>query len=306
MEVSQNTEPCMLSHLTPLAIRAFNGTSFRPGKRGESLIREHSAELMADIKGITTEAEKFGVSATGAIEKYRLKYEKHLSAYLNSHSNIVSSMIAGPSNFPSERMQKRSRWTDNKYSEFRKWRSRALKVIKKSFSPKETPVTELEKARKDLETRQKQQEFMKAANKVVRAAKGMDCTEDLMNIQGMTSALARNLQIPDQVHGTGFAPYQLQNNNQNISRLKQRVTQLEKKAEKHINHEQQEIEINGIRFVENYEADRLQLFFPGRPTPDVIQILKKSGWHWSPSNQCWQRKITGNAIFSAKEILQLI
>jgi hypothetical protein len=62
--------------------------------------------------------------------------------------------------------------------------------------------------------------------------------------------------------------------------------------------------INGVELVKNFDADRMQIFFNGKPSIEVIQKLKKNAWRWSPFNKCWQRKLTNNAISDAKYILK--
>ena len=41
-----------------------------------------------------------------------------------------------------------------------------------------------------------------------------------------------------------------------------------------------------------------------KPTPELITELKKSGWHWSPTNDAWQRKNTRAAEYVANRILK--
>ena len=67
--------------------------------------------------------------------------------------------------------------------------------------------------------------------------------------------------------------------------------------------ESEETEINGVRFVKNYESDRLQLYFDGKPSTEMICKLKANAFRWSPSNGCWQRQLTGNAICAAERLL---
>jgi hypothetical protein len=62
-------------------------------------------------------------------------------------------------------------------------------------------------------------------------------------------------------------------------------------------------EFEGVEIIENTESDRLQLVFDGRPTAEMMTDMKKSGWHWSPSNKAWQRKLTDNAMRSARVLL---
>jgi hypothetical protein len=59
-------------------------------------------------------------------------------------------------------------------------------------------------------------------------------------------------------------------------------------------------EVNGVRIVRNYGLDRVQLIFAGKPDDETRGRLKSSGWHWSPRESAWQRKLTNNAIYNAK------
>lgn len=62
------------------------------------------------------------------------------------------------------------------------------------------------------------------------------------------------------------------------------------------------IEINGVQIVKNFDLDRVQILFGGKPEPETIKALKGSGWNWSPRNSAWQRKLTDAAFRSAKQI----
>lgn len=62
--------------------------------------------------------------------------------------------------------------------------------------------------------------------------------------------------------------------------------------------------IGEIEIVTNYEAERIQILFPGKPSPEVIGDLKGSGWKWSPRNEAWQRFITPASMRSAKQIAE--
>ena len=60
--------------------------------------------------------------------------------------------------------------------------------------------------------------------------------------------------------------------------------------------------IGDVEVVTNYEADRIQMLFPGKPSPEIIGELKGRGWRWSPKNSAWQRFITPASMQSAKII----
>ncbi len=54
--------------------------------------------------------------------------------------------------------------------------------------------------------------------------------------------------------------------------------------------------IGEVRVLQNTDDNRLQLFFPGKPEPEMIENLKSRGFKWSPRNMAWQRQLTPNAL----------
>lgn len=49
-----------------------------------------------------------------------------------------------------------------------------------------------------------------------------------------------------------------------------------------------EQQVGEVRVVDSVEDNRLQAFFPGKPSDEVRAALKRAGFRWSPSNGCWQ------------------
>ena len=56
----------------------------------------------------------------------------------------------------------------------------------------------------------------------------------------------------------------------------------------------QESENKFFKVKENVEAMRIQLFFEGKPEPEVRDILKSNGFRWAPSVGAWQRQLNNN------------
>lgn len=293
-------ETASLEHLRKLATQAHYNTSFSPEKRGDSIIKEYTEELNNDFATIqkASTQENSADKLQETLSRYQQKYETHLSAWLHSRTGLASSMITGPANFPVARMQKRQRWADNKYEYFREWRQRALKAILKSQRP---PANELEKARKNLQDREKMQEIMTAANKIIRNG-GPEVKNELSKL-GLSERSIHEILTPNWTKKTGFMPYQLSNNNAEIRRLRSRVTVLEAKENLAKNEGEKTEEIDGIKMVHNYQADRVQLFFDGKPDQETISRLKSNGFHWTPSQRAWQRKLTNQAISAAKNVI---
>ncbi len=118
------TEQTPLAHLLRAAINAHSGTSFSPEKRGEQLIKEYEAVLQSDLDEISAADDE-------TKQNYKARFIKHLNAWLSAKSRIVSTMIAGGSNFPVRRMEKYNRWEDSAYKTFFDFREKATKGILK-------------------------------------------------------------------------------------------------------------------------------------------------------------------------------
>ena len=67
-----------------------------------------------------------------------------------------------------------------------------------------------------------------------------------------------------------------------------------------------EEETKGVKIIHNTDLDRLQLLFDGKPAPEIISILKKNAFRWSPSNKAWQRQLTPNAIYAANKVIEAL
>ena len=59
---------------------------------------------------------------------------------------------------------------------------------------------------------------------------------------------------------------------------------------------------DGGRVEMNAGINRLQVFFDGAPPQETRAALKSNGFKWAPSRKAWQRQLTGNAVYSAKNI----
>lgn len=168
---------------------------------------------------------------------------------------------------------------------------------------------ELDKAISDLHKAETLQETMKKANAIIRSNKNVDAR--LVSEAGLSESSVRKIQQPDFAGRIGFPTYALTNNNASIKRLQERVKMLNKKVEgaekaKEGQSESYTFENYGGGTIDvNYPEDRVQIYFTvkSKPTPEAYTKLKSNGWHWSPSNSAWQRKITPQAISNAVYIM---
>lgn len=278
-----------LDNLKTLAVQSHYGTSFSPEKRGENLINEFEQILSEDLQKIkdATEVQK---------ENYIAKFKSLLTSWLHAKSNCLSTMIAGPSNFPVRRAEKANRSEQNKYEIFTYWRQKAIKAIIKSTLPEINP---LEDAKANLESRIKLQERYKAVNAAYRIFKKTGKIS--ANLSESDIKLIQTWQPQYSFEKSPILPWQMSNNLANIKRLEQRVKELEAKEEKKTVENKEIMFTDGIVIL-NYQIDRIMIKHNSKPDRSVIDNLKRFGFHWSPSNVCWMRQITNDAIYKTQTL----
>lgn len=151
----------------------------------------------------------------------------------------------------------------------------------------------LAKLRARLEERISQQDTWRTMNRLIRRG-------DVAGIANMGySAEAAASIVKD-----GPQPrYRLANNSHEIRRLRDRIANLERaaaRATKETDHP------SGVRIVENVEANRVQLFFPGKPDDETRRILKGYAFKWAPSVGAWQRYLSDAATRAAHYVLNTL
>ena len=117
---------------------------------------------------------------------------------------------------------------------------------------------------------------------------------------GYSDEQIRRLREPDFCGRIGYPDFILQNNNANIHRIEECIKKLQETKTRGT----LEIENQFFKIVENAEAMRLQLFFDGKPEPEVREVLKSNGFRWAPSQSAWQRQLTDNARYALKRVIE--
>ncbi len=153
----------------------------------------------------------------------------------------------------------------------------------------------IEKLKEKIASLQAAQDFMKAANKCLNKKD----KEAFLKLPHATPELWEKINTPDVFKYTGYARYTLQLNNANINRLKKRLQQLEEISQQ----ASTELIIKNVRLVSNIAANRVQLFFEGKPAEEVRKRLKQNGFRWCRSEMAWQRHLTSSAVNIALSIL---
>ena len=289
-----------------LAIRAHSGTSFSPERRGESERSGWAQDMRNDyarvMRHATTDEQRQALDAQFAAYRSALLSRKR--ALLASHSNIVSTLIAGPSNFPVRQMEKRNRSYDNKVKDYLEFREKALARMCNTFADpvgiRTGEAGAVDALQAKIDKAEAKQEHMKLVNKTIRKHLKAEPAAKVAALMaaGLTEAEAWSALKPDVFGGIGFASFELTNNNANIKRMKEQQAKAQKLATTATNEQQ----IGEVKIVDNAEADRLQVFFPERVARPIYDLLKAHGFRWTPTAGCFQAYRGSNATYWASMI----
>ncbi|MDP4158217.1 MAG: hypothetical protein Q8911_00435 [Bacillota bacterium] len=294
-----------------LARRSKENMSFSDYKPGSATAEYNSeiariAELIEAAKPMVSEEGKAKLDRF--LESYKARYASWINRRNASGAKHVSVMIAGPANYnmrAHERYLSREGKLWEEYEEFKNPEYKISSIVAGDKVIRSNDANAIEKLQAKLEELEKLQESMKAANAILRKKKLTDeeKVEQLKAI-GFGEAKAHGLLQPDFCGRIGFS-YHLTNNNATIRNTKQRINKLERERAKgntEIIIESVESESKGIRIVDNVEAARLQIFFPGKPDAEVRTELKKNGFRWTPSIGAWQSYRSSRANEAAQRI----
>ena len=158
----------------------------------------------------------------------------------------------------------------------------------------------IKKLRAELASAEKSQDMMKAANKAIRANKTPETQTAALVALGFTEAQAAEAIKPDFARRVGFPSYALSNNNANMTRIKGRIAELEKRS--------QRVDVektgDGFTYREDTTENRVMFIFDGKPDEATREILKREAFKWSPSRGAWVRQLNNAGIWAGKQVLE--
>jgi hypothetical protein len=308
-EQKQGAEPetetedyiCALSDIPyDLAYDAHRMSSFVPDERAKQEQASYFKHMRAVYEGLEKLADTEEKKATLKEEfpRYRKGYIAKYSALLSAKSRTMSSMITGPSNFPTARNEKRMDIAHRRLTEFLEWDEKSQNRMERALTPEDAPIKTVdqdavERLRGKISEAVARQEKMKAANKIIRSDR--DVIPRLKELGLTDKEIKENGK-------NGFYGFYLTNNNARIKRLKEQLSKAEKLREEAKTGER-EFPFEGGTLELDYEDGRLKLYFDGMPSLEKRNELKKNGFKWSPRNKAWQRQLTNNAKWAAKEVV---
>jgi hypothetical protein len=291
-----------------VAISAHNGTSHVPEQRGAYEQRSYAESLQQDYDNLTkviVNKPEMAAVLEEEFARYRDGIKKRTLAYLWSRSRVVSTFIAGGSNFPVRRMEKRQGYVEKRLNELIDFRARALAAIRKTLCPELRPImlgdaNAGERLQDKIAKAEAFQNQMKACNLAIRknAKVGAEAQVAALIALGINESRAHMLLKPDFCGRIGFADYELTNNNANIRRMKGRLANVERAQSQPAT----ETEGANARFEDSPSENRVRLFFPSIPAAEIRSTLKGAAFRWTPSLGCWQAYRNERTITLAKQI----
>ena len=304
------------------AARAHHGTSFSPEKRGKMYVDNYLAQMEStNEQFLSWRTDDNADQMREDLEGFKAGYLKHMWAYLDAHSRIMSQMITGSGGWTSatvRRNNKRNEVTNKRLTEWVEYTPYKLGKLAAKYNPRaidNQPIWSddaeaINKLDAKIQKLQKKQALMKAVNAVFRKAKGAEVEEviDLLMELGISEGNATELTKPGLSGKPGFESFSLTNNSAEIRRLKGRLVELERRAaalekrEAETGSASKEIEKNGIILREDAALMRVMFFFPGKPDAKTRDLLKSNGFKWAPSNGAWQRLLNNNGIGAANHL----
>lgn len=289
-----------------MACTAQNANSFRDYVAGSA-----TAEYRAQVDRVYDVVDEIAARKPHLLERAARKadrYSRKLAEYYNNfyrnEASCPSLLICGGSNFPVRKKEKQNNRRDLLNQDWQRLENCAQEIERLLIM--EQPILSndenaLELLEEKLVKLMQLQEQMKAVNAYYCKHKTLaGCAEltDDMRYE-IEASWARGWYV-----GKPYPAYELSNNSANIRRIKQRIAKLEQ--EKSRGSQEKALDDVGIMVKENIEDMRIQLFFANKPEPEVRDILKQQAFRWSPRNGCWQRQLTDNARYAAKQIVKKI
>ncbi len=257
-----------------LAKRAKENMSFSDYRAGSATaefiqVIAEAQEKIDHAKLNASEESKERLDA--AFNRYKYQYANWINKYNSNGAGHVSVMIAGPSNYDMRKHEKYLNREGKLFEEFRNIDidSDISKILNGDKIIKSDDANALDKLKDKLAKAIEEHEGYKAHN--VNARK-----------EGKPS----------------LAAYVLQNSNQRIKNIKDRISHIEKQKSQ----DSAETIVNGIKIIDNVEANRVQIIFDGKPSQEIRNALKSRGFKWAPSNIAWQRFRSQEALRIANQI----
>ena len=278
-------------------------SDYKPGSTTEEY-KSYVNEAYNLADEVAAKDEKAGIRAYAVAEKYSKRMAEYFNRDISINLMCPSVMISGPAKFPTKKKERQIAAQERNY-EFYKDTQKLLDKIRSiengSDLIKSSDEDCIERLEYKLETLKALQEKMKSANVAIRKKDKEEGNLDLLAL-GYSPDQIKELRTPDFGGRIGCPAYMLQNNNQEIHRVEERINSLKEIKENGVIEEETE----NYTYREDSEIMRIQFIFEDKPDEETRNILKNNGFKWAPSQGAWQRQLTSNGKHAARRVKEAL
>ena len=272
-------------------------SEYKPGSTTEEY-KSYVNEAYNLADEVAAKDKKAGVRAYAVAERYSKRMAEYFNRDISINLMCPSVMICGPAHFPVKKKNRQIAAFDSNrefFNETQKLLDKIKSISNGTEVIKSNDEDCIERLEYKLETLKTLQDKMKAVNAALRKKDIEEGNLDLMEL-GYTEDDIKEIRTPDIIGRIGYPAYRLQNNNQEIHRIEERINSLKTVKERGTTEEENE----GYTYKEDTELMRIQFIFDDKPDEETRKILKQYGFRWAPSQGAWQRQLTTNGQRSAK------
>lgn len=272
--------------------RAYSGWSFTPEARAERDAAEYVDHMKATYSAleslVTTDESRTYFEQ--AMADYKSGYIAKMNAWAHASSRCISTMIAGPANFPVARAEKANRSERKRSEEWHGWASAQRQRIERKL--KDMRPLDDKQAEHRAQIRRTVMAGFVVANVVGKIER--------MAQRGAVEDVEYALQVLREERPTLVTARHSVWKQADVARaVAAKMGQREEQAR---SNEPTAYPFSGGTIIDNVLDDRIQIDFDERPDEVLRAALKREGWRWAPSVGKWQRQRTPNALASARRI----
>ena len=237
----------------------------------------------------------------GLLDRYARRLAEWTNAHNRNGASCPSILVCGAGNFPTRKKHKQNAREDSLWKEYNEIQG----ILDKIKSVGTGPIDPTDPHAREMYTDRLQRlestlERGKAMNAYYRKHK------TLRGFQGLADEAAAKLDEEiSKAPAFALTPcpdFELTSLRGKIKRVKENLAKLDKMEAAQDKPDEEE-PFDGGRVVRNVPDNRLQILFDEIPSEEIRSALKSRGFRWSRRNQAWQRQLTNNAIYDARQIL---
>lgn len=290
---------------------AINEDAARRAKDANSFYDYRPGSATANYQDMVDEAAKIATRQKSRVDSmYHEKIDALLDKYARELADVInqrneidarvpSILITGGGNFPVRKKEKQNAARDKNDERYRAVQNILRHIQSTGMSGISSDDKDaLPKLRAKLEALERHQEWMKQMNAYYRKH------DTLIGHPDVGESICKELEANMLRHHNRapFPGWTLSNNSANIRRIKGRIAELEREAQRAADNPDTETSGEGYRLVENTSIMRIQFLFDEKPDADTRKLLKEYGFRWAPSQGAWQRMLNDNGRHAAAAV----